>query len=99
MSQPALAVNSLNVSNITSEADNCQSDFEFNVVQNEAKYNKSGNNTLIAKAKNTGYKITTSPLARFFIVAPRSLVSGSLSFRGNCWLHVQGRCHNLEDHI
>jgi len=36
--------------------ENCRSDFDFNTVQNEARYNKSGNNMLTAKAKNHGCK-------------------------------------------
>jgi len=41
-------VNTLNVSNIISETENCRNDFDFNAVQNGAKYNKPGNNMLTA---------------------------------------------------
>ena len=47
-------MNTLNVSDISSETENCRKDFDFNAVQNEAKYNKPGNNMLTAKAKNHG---------------------------------------------
>jgi hypothetical protein len=44
---------------ISSENENCRSDFDFNAAQNEAKYNKSGNNMLTAKAKYHGNKKKT----------------------------------------
>jgi len=36
--------------------ENYRSDFDFNAVQNEARYNKSGNKMLKAKAKKHGCK-------------------------------------------
>jgi hypothetical protein len=62
-------VNTPNVSDVSSETENCRSDFDFNAVQNEAKYNKSGNNMLTAKAKNHGCKKkkNTSPHDRIIL--------------------------------
>ena len=35
------------------KTENCFSDFDLNAVENETRYNKSGNNMLTAKAKKT----------------------------------------------
>ena len=34
----------------------------------------------------------------FFVMTPLSLVPGSLSFGGICWLQLQCRYYNPEDH-